>query len=259
MNRLTRTIAALTTLACSVAAAHAQCASATFFRTEGSTIRFSRAVNDFQLPFGNEGNYRITSLSARIATNCAPGAEVWFEVYNSDLIGRPATRIAHIKATSLVFTGRTLTIAGLAQAEVVASVTVSSATVIGAAASSRIWVGAYVKDTFSFLERGNAIADSVNAASTRLPMIKASSVASWTSAPSGTCDLAVSLGTKQFCRADLNQDGVINQTDYAIYMQAWLSRNRLADFNRNGFISIEDRTEFFAAYASGCTPVTIAF
>lgn len=261
MNRLTIALAASAALA-GTAAAQTPCRSApSYFRAEKSVVptRLYRAVNDFNLPAGNGGVYRLTHLSARVATNTAPPFEVWFEVYASDANGQPGNRIAEVKATSLTPTGRTLTISNIpGQEEHLASIDLSAIPEILAQPGQRLWIGAAVHDTFSMLARGWIVADAVNPISTRPPMIRDNTAGEpnpWTSAPGRTCDLAVSIGATQYCRADINRDGVVASLDHSLFLRAFRMGLPEADFNRDGAVTTADVYDFLAAYSSGCTAV----
>ncbi len=257
MNLLIRSAAAIVTLTCSLTPAEAQCRAPSFLRTEGSgVVRFSRAVNDVRLSIGNQGIHRISELSARVVTNCgAGGFDVWLEVYASTNLNTPSLRIGHVRATSVIATGRSFTVEGRTLAEYVASARVPAAMPIRSKAGSRIWLGAYVHDTFSFSERGYAVADTSKPSSSRPPMIRASSTGSWTSAPLSTCDLAVSATTMQLCRADFNEDGRVDGLDHAAFTTAWLAGDPSANFDGVGGVTNADLAAFATEYFRPCSPV----
>lgn len=257
MNLLIRSAAAIVTLACSLTPADARCPTPSFLRTENSgVVRFSRAVNDVRLSIGNQGVHRISELSARVVTNCgAGGFDVWLEVYASTILNTPSVRIGHVKATSIVATGRSFMVDGRILAEYVASARVPAAIPIRAKAGSRIWLGAYVQDTFSFNERGYTVADISKSSSSRPPMVRASSTGSWTSAPLLTCDLAVSATTMQLCRADFNEDGRVDGLDHVAFTAAWLAGDPSANFDGVGGVTSADLAAFAAEYFRPCSPV----
>ncbi len=55
------------------------------------------------------------------------------------------------------------------------------------------------------------------------------------------------------CLADFNRDGVVDSTDLADYLSAWLANDPAADYVPDGVIDTQDVVAFLNYFAAGCT------
>ena len=54
------------------------------------------------------------------------------------------------------------------------------------------------------------------------------------------------------CRADFNQDGFLDFTDFDDFVGAFEAGTAAADFNNDGFLDFTDFDDFVAAFENGC-------
>lgn len=67
-------------------------------------------------------------------------------------------------------------------------------------------------------------------------------------------DSTVYLETMQYldCKSDFNGDGVVNSSDYAAFLFAYMQQDITADYNGDGVVNLDDRIIFETAYNGGC-------
>ena len=65
-------------------------------------------------------------------------------------------------------------------------------------------------------------------------------------------DAVGAINTTPACQADFNSDGVLNNTDINIYINAFLAGNPAADFNADGIFNNQDVNLYVNAFIAGC-------
>jgi len=57
---------------------------------------------------------------------------------------------------------------------------------------------------------------------------------------------------KPHCRADLNNDGLVDFVDFLVFLNYYIAQDPRADFNQDGLIDFSDYLEFLNLYDAGC-------
>lgn len=231
-----------------------------YSRAERGNGRHFRVAEDIRLPVGNGGTYRIQSMQAFVATNLSqginnPGFEVWFEVYRSAVGGGPGTRILSMKASAVSGGPHPidLTIGGVPHRQYHASLTLPSNVVLEARPGETLWVSAHVFGPFVNGRSAFVLVGPDRLHSPASMRHQLSPGGPWQVLSETACESRIQAGFRQFCPADFNKSGIVDQTDLTLFMNAYIARSRSADFNRDGVVNATDLSLFIAACQTPCS------
>jgi hypothetical protein len=68
----------------------------------------------------------------------------------------------------------------------------------------------------------------------------------------GSAEFTINHDVRQVCAVDLNQDGVVNVSDFLLYLSLYAAGSSRADTNGDGLISVQDYLLFLNLYSAGC-------
>lgn len=86
-----------------------------------------------------------------------------------------------------------------------------------------------------------------------IPSLTLGSEVSWVLGPRGSNDFdSTAVALTISCKADLNQDGLLEFSDIQLFLHAFANEGSLADMNADGLFDIFDVNQFLAAFFRGC-------